>query len=84
MVPDLVEIRLRELLSRARRVRHVVQRVVPVLELCVAGDSSRAFTVDIDGIYDPQSKSACRAFQCDRGLVADGIVGPQTWKACFG
>lgn len=41
------------------------------------------FPIDMDGIYGPQSKSACRAFQRDRGLVADGIVGPQTWNACF-
>lgn len=41
------------------------------------------FTIDIDGVYGPQSKRACIALQRDRGLVADGIVGPATWKATF-
>jgi lysozyme len=41
------------------------------------------FGVDIDGIYGPQSKRACHAFQRDRGLLADGIVGRATWDACF-
>lgn len=58
----------------------------------IAGESVKAwqarvselgFAIDIDGIYGPQSKSACRAFQRDRGLVADGIVGRKTWDACF-
>jgi lysozyme len=42
------------------------------------------FTLDIDGAYGPQSKAACTAFQRDRGLSADGIVGRRTWNACFG
>jgi lysozyme len=41
------------------------------------------FPIDVDGIYGPESKGACRAFQRDRGLVADGIVGRLTWEACF-
>jgi peptidoglycan hydrolase-like protein with peptidoglycan-binding domain len=41
------------------------------------------FNLDIDGVYGPQSKSACQAFQRDRGLTPDGIVGPRTWERCF-
>jgi peptidoglycan hydrolase-like protein with peptidoglycan-binding domain len=41
------------------------------------------FDVDQDGVYGPQSKAACIAFQRDHGLSADGIVGPRTWAACF-
>lgn len=41
------------------------------------------FAVDVDGIYGPQSKRACTAFQRDRGLVADGVVGKKTWDALF-
>jgi peptidoglycan hydrolase-like protein with peptidoglycan-binding domain len=41
------------------------------------------FTVDVDGIYGPQSKTACVAFQRTHGLPADGIVGPATWAAVF-
>lgn len=32
-----------------------------------------------DGIYGPQTVEAVRAFQRDRGLVPDGIVGPLTY-----
>ncbi|GHF47878.1 hypothetical protein GCM10010218_31640 [Streptomyces mashuensis] len=33
-----------------------------------------------DGAYGERSKEAARRFQKDRGLVVDGIVGPDTWK----
>jgi lysozyme len=42
------------------------------------------FSVATDGVYGPQSKAACLAFQKNHGLSADGIVGPATWKLCFG
>lgn len=41
------------------------------------------FSLDQDGVYGPQSKAVCIAFQRDNGLSADGIVGPRTWAACF-
>jgi lysozyme len=41
------------------------------------------YTVDADGVFGPQSKSACMAFQKDHGLSADGIVGRSTWNASF-
>jgi len=43
----------------------------------------RGYAIDSDGVYGPQSKSACMAFQRDQGLVADGIVGRATWDATF-
>jgi peptidoglycan hydrolase-like protein with peptidoglycan-binding domain len=43
----------------------------------------RGYVIDSDGVYGPQSKSACMAFQRDQGLVADGIVGRATWDATF-
>jgi N-acetylmuramoyl-L-alanine amidase len=33
-----------------------------------------------DGVYGPQTAHAITAFQADRGLVADGEVGPRTRK----
>ncbi|WP_433332510.1 peptidoglycan-binding protein [Spirillospora sp. CA-294931] len=40
----------------------------------------RGWRIDADGVYGPASKSACRAFQKEKGLAVDGIVGPNTWR----
>ena len=39
---------------------------------------------ELDDIFGPSTKSAVQAFQCDNGLYADGIVGPNTFEALFG
>ena len=38
-------------------------------------------TVTADGIFGSKTKQAVTAFQTEKGLDADGIVGPKTWAA---
>lgn len=43
----------------------------------------RGWTLSVDGIYGTQSQSVAQAFQAEKGLAADGKVGPVTWKASW-
>ncbi|MGI8425555.1 MAG: peptidoglycan-binding domain-containing protein [Actinomycetota bacterium] len=45
--------------------------------------SERGWRIGVDGAYGPESERVCRDFQADKGLVVDGIVGPQTWRATW-
>jgi hypothetical protein len=44
---------------------------------------ARGWTITADGIYGPASAAVCRAFQDEKGLTVDGMVGPETWSAAW-
>lgn len=63
-----------------------------VLKVGSSGDSVRAMqerlkalghALGTDGKFGPGTKAAVVAFQTSKGLTADGIVGPGTWKSLF-
>jgi len=39
----------------------------------------RGWTVGVDGLFGSQSESVARAFQAEKGLSVDGLVGRVTW-----
>ena len=45
--------------------------------------AARGWTIDTDGIYGPASEQTAEAFQREKGLTADGLVGPSTWEATW-
>lgn len=51
-------------------VRDVQQRLASVI----------APDLEVDGVFGEATRVAVQRFQRDRGLAADGIVGPETWR----
>jgi Putative peptidoglycan binding domain/N-acetylmuramoyl-L-alanine amidase len=45
--------------------------------------AARGWHLDADDIYGPQSADVCLSFQQEKGLAADGVVGPETWAAAW-
>ncbi|MQY07743.1 peptidoglycan recognition protein family protein [Actinomadura macrotermitis] len=44
---------------------------------------ARGWDLTVDGAYGPGSQKVCRAFQAEKGLAVDGVVGPDTWRAAW-
>lgn len=40
----------------------------------------RGYTLVLDGIFGPKTDEAVKAFQSERNIDVDGIVGPVTWS----
>lgn len=45
--------------------------------------AERGWQVDVDGHFGPATKEVVHNFQHEKGLDADGIVGPATWDALW-
>ena len=44
---------------------------------------ARGWHLAVDGAYGPGSEKVCRAFQREKGLTVDGVVGPKTWATSW-
>lgn len=43
----------------------------------------RGWRITVDKWYGPASEAVCRAFQEEKGLTVDGVVGKRTWAAAW-
>jgi D-alanyl-D-alanine carboxypeptidase/Putative peptidoglycan binding domain len=43
----------------------------------------RGWTIAVDGDYGNRSEQVCRAFQREKRLHVDGILGPKTWRMAW-
>lgn len=45
--------------------------------------AKRGWTIGVDGVYGNQSREVCVAFQREKKLEVDGVIGKATWDAAF-
>ncbi|WP_084265857.1 peptidoglycan-binding domain-containing protein [Actinomadura macra] len=43
----------------------------------------RGWKIKVDNWYGPKSEAVCVAFQKEKRLKVDGVVGPETWKCTW-
>jgi N-acetylmuramoyl-L-alanine amidase len=69
--PRLVDVRIFRLGDRGPEVHDIQQRLVAL--------GGRVDAPELDGTFGPSTEVAVRAFQAERSLKDDGLVGPDTW-----
>tara|TARA_R110000824_G_scaffold93519_8_gene226115 strand:- start:80 stop:904 length:825 start_codon:yes stop_codon:yes gene_type:complete len=52
----------------------------PEVSECQRLLSTHGYPVASDGVFGPKTEQEVKAFQYDKGLTVDGIVGAQTWS----
>jgi peptidoglycan hydrolase-like protein with peptidoglycan-binding domain len=71
-------------------VEATARQTLPTLRFGSSGDAVRVlqrlllcnrYGIRVDGVFSALTETAVRAFQSQRNLVVDGIVGSQTWRA---
>jgi hypothetical protein len=45
--------------------------------------AARGWGLAVDDVYGPDSSSVATRFQREKGLIVDGVVGPETWRATW-
>jgi hypothetical protein len=45
--------------------------------------ADRGWTITADGLYGDQTHDVAAAFQAEKGLTVDGLIGYQTWRAAW-
>lgn len=45
--------------------------------------AARGWNITADGLYGPQTAEVARAFQSEKGLTRDGLIGLETWAAAW-
>lgn len=45
--------------------------------------AERGWRIDADGLYGDQTRGVAVAFQREKGLAVDGLIGPATWRAAW-
>lgn len=43
----------------------------------------RGWILTVDGLYGPQTEGVTKAFQAEKHLAVDGLIGPATWSAAW-
>jgi len=45
--------------------------------------ATRGWDLAADGLFGPRTLRVMKAFQAEKGLRVDGILGPETWNAAW-
>ena len=60
--------------STAAHLRETVKELQTLLK-------NYGYRVEIDGQFGPYTESVLKLFQASKGMISDGVAGPQTWAA---